>query len=280
MGVILADLTTGLIENGGVHRVESERIEADLSYPDDGLNRLYQVEEDSYWFKHRNSCFGHLVEKYSRGGVFLDVGGGNGVVSKALQDKGSQIVLVEPDPSGCRNAAKRGVRNIFSGTLGDLPLREEAEISSIGAFDVIEHIEDDFGALEEMHSFLSDDGHLFVSVPAFNFLWSEEDVHAGHFRRYPKKSLADLVQRAGFEVVETGYLFSVLYIPILILRSIPSFLGLFRIKNGSVNRDHGANGGLISGFISRRLKSEFARLKRGSSKMFGSSVYLVARKSS
>ena len=137
------------------------------------------------------------MEKYSRSGVFLDVGGGNGVVSKALQDKGSQIVLVEPDPSGCRNAAKRGVRNIFSGTLGDLPLREEAEISSIGAFDVIEHIEDDFEALEEIYSVLSDDGHLFLRCR--HPLWSDEDVHAGHFRRYTKRSLTDLVQRAGFE---------------------------------------------------------------------------------
>ena len=278
MGTGLEVLTTGLVERGGGFQLVDGIENSDISFPDDGLSKLYDIEEESYWFKHRNVCFGHLVNKYSGGGVFLDIGGGNGVVSKALQDDGLEVVLVEPDPIGCRNAVERGVSNVFSGTLEDLPLRPGIEVPSIGVFDVLEHIDDDLAALEGFYSVLSEGGHLFLSVPAFNFLWSEEDVHAGHFRRYTKRSITEVVERVGFEIVEVGYLFSVLCIPILIMRSIPSWFGFYKVQGETVNRDHGSSGGLVSRFVSRRLKSEFNRLKSGSGKMVGSSLYLVARK--
>ena len=274
----MGDMTTDLVEKDGFFQLRDESMNSDISYPKDGLGNLFEIEDKSYWFKHRNICFSHLVNKYSGDGIFIDVGGGNGVVSKALQNNGFQVLLVEPDPSGCRNAVKRGVANIFSGTLEDLPLRPEIEVSSIGIFDVIEHIEDDISALAGIYSFLSEGGHLFLSVPAFNSLWSEEDVHAGHFRRYTKKSITEVVEQVGFEVVEVGYLFSILCIPILLMRSIPSWFGFYKVRGDSVGRDHGTDRGLLSRLVAWRLKSEHSGIVQGKGKKIGSSLYLVARK--
>lgn len=57
-----------------------------LSYPENGSDSCFAVEDESFWFQHRNVVLRHLVQQFSPEGVFLDVGGGNGCVTKALQD--------------------------------------------------------------------------------------------------------------------------------------------------------------------------------------------------
>ena len=68
------------------------------------------------------------------------------------------------------------------------------------AFEVLEHIEDDAGALAQWRSWLRPGGRLLLSVPARMARWSPSDVWAGHFRRYERQGLLDLLARSGFEV--------------------------------------------------------------------------------
>ena len=276
--VNLDELTTGLSKENGVYFSGAGNGKAKVSYPEDGLRKLFEIEENSYWFQHRNRCIVHFAKKYSVSGIFLDVGGGNGVVSKALQDNGFESIVVEPDQTGCHNSFLRGVKNVFLGSLEELPLLPEVEIGSIGAFDVIEHIEDDLGILQKMHSVLSDEGFLYLCVPAFNSLWSKSDEHAGHFRRYSKKSISEVVERAGFQVVELSCFFTFLYFPILIMRSIPSKLGISRVERDTTSRDHVPRNNAISRVVRWILNGEFRSLKNGKRKKIGSSIILVARK--
>lgn len=81
----------------------------DVSYPEDGYNRCFQIEENSFWFNHRNKCIISVVEQYPPRGFLFDVGGGNGFVSLALQKEGFKTVLVEPGISGVQNAKSRGL---------------------------------------------------------------------------------------------------------------------------------------------------------------------------
>src|SRR6266487_5238914 len=74
-----------------------------ISYPEHGNDMCFQIEEDSFWFKHRNNCILELVKNYPAGEIFLDVGGGNGFVTLALQQAGYNAILVEPG-NGVRNA--------------------------------------------------------------------------------------------------------------------------------------------------------------------------------
>ena len=78
-----------------------------ISYPADGNESCFRIEEDSFWFRHRNQVIGSLVSNFPPDGVFFDVGGGNGFVAKALQDQGQTTVLVEPGGQGCERRAKR-----------------------------------------------------------------------------------------------------------------------------------------------------------------------------
>ena len=66
------------------------------------------------------------------------------------------------------------------------------------AFDVLEHIDDDAGALENWASWLKPNGLILLSVPARLRLWTAGDEWAGHYRRYEQDQLITLLERAGF----------------------------------------------------------------------------------
>ena len=77
-----------------------------VSYPDDGNDICFNIEKDSFWFNHRNNCIICLAKKYTKDKLFFDIGGGNGFVSKGLEDNGIQTCLIEPGIHGCLNAKK------------------------------------------------------------------------------------------------------------------------------------------------------------------------------
>jgi hypothetical protein len=71
---------------------------------------------------------------------------------------------------------------------------------SVLLFEVLEHVEDDRGLLTEIHDFLGEDGALLLSVPAHRKRFSRVDEMAGHFRRYDRRELEDLLRDTGFAV--------------------------------------------------------------------------------
>ena len=87
-----------------------------VSYPDQGNEDCFQIEDGSFWFEHRNRIILDLVANFPPHGYFFDIGGGNGFVSRALQMAGWQTVLVEPG-SGAFNASKRGQSQGIQATL-------------------------------------------------------------------------------------------------------------------------------------------------------------------
>lgn len=86
------------------------------------------------------------------------------------------------------------------------------------AMDVFEHIEDDFSAIRNLHSHLSEGAQIFITVPSFQFLWSSHDIHNQHFRRYSMKQLIDLLESNGFKIDNKRYWNSILIFPIWLAR--------------------------------------------------------------
>ena len=64
----------------------SQNCIGDISYTIQGNNTCFELEDDSFWFQHRNKCLVPIVRKFDQNGYFFDIGGGNGCVSKAIQD--------------------------------------------------------------------------------------------------------------------------------------------------------------------------------------------------
>lgn len=73
------------------------------------------------------------------------------------------------------------------------------------ALDVLEHMDNDVAALKNMNRFLSPNGYLILTVPAYKWLWSGEDVISEHKRRYTKKTLINCCRAAGCEVQFISY---------------------------------------------------------------------------
>lgn len=188
-------------------------------------------------------------------------------------------MLVEPGRLGVVNAKQRGLKCVVHSTLQDAGFASES-LPSAGIFDVLEHIDSDREFLEMLHGYLRPNGHLYISVPAYRFLWSAEDVHAGHFRRYTIRTLKAVLQKTGFDIAYSSYLFSFLVPPIFLSRSIPSQLGIRRPATGdAVKKEHSKGSGLSSAIVNRCLAFELNRIQRGQSIPIGSSCIAVAMKS-
>ena len=184
-----------------------------------------QIDETSFWFRHRNRVILDQIAAHHPGRcLVVEVGSGSGVVAATLQAEGFVTLCVEPHPAGARAAARRSVGASFCGDLESLGL-PESSIPVIGAFDVIEHIPDPLPLLGEMRRVLEDDGIAVFTVPAFPWLWSAMDDWNGHQRRYARRSLRSQLEAAGFEVLRSTYLFAPLVIPAFLLRVVRERLG-------------------------------------------------------
>ncbi len=251
-----------------------------VSYPEEGNSLSFQLEESSWWFENRNKLIVSLVRKYSQNKLFWDIGGGNGFVSKGLQEAGQRVVLVEPGPAGAANARKRNIEQIICATLEESGI-SSSTIEAAGLFDVVEHIENDEMFLKSIANSMAHGGLLYITVPAYRFLWSKDDDYAGHYRRYTLKGLRRVLDKAGFEPVRQTYFYSLLIFPIFIGRTLGQ-----RIKKqtpqdvGTIEKaqsEH-VSGALVNGIISWLWSIERSLIGLGIRLPFGASCLVVYRK--
>src|SRR5690606_28048554 len=95
-----------------------------------------------------------------------------------------------------------------------IPFIEEFDV--VGAFDVLEHVEEDEVVLAEIHQALKPDGHIVLTVPQHTWLWSPSDDYAHHERRYGLNELGKKVQAAGFKI-QRSTSFVALLLPLMLL---------------------------------------------------------------
>jgi hypothetical protein len=253
------------------------KITKPVSYPDEGNETCMQLEDSSYWFKHRNNCILSLVKTFSKNAIFYDIGGGNGFVSQALEKGGIETVLIEPGAHGATNAKSRGLKNVICATTETCGLRENS-VDAVGLFDVVEHMKDDYGFLKQNYELIKEAGYIHLTLPALNLLWSREDSYAGHFRRYAIKSAKELLRKTGFEVVFSSYLFSVLPLPIFLMRSLPSRLGCYKNVDNldQYKKEHTSN--KYERALQKVWDWELSRISRQKMVPFGSSIIIVGKK--
>ena len=251
---------------------------SEVSYPQDGNRACLEVEEGSFWFGHRNACIVHLLSLFPPDGDVYDLGGGNGFVSMALQRAGYPSVLVEPGEGAC-HALARGMGRVVQATLGDAAFRR-GSLPAAGAFDVIEHVEDDLGFLRQIHDSLRPGGCFYGTVPAEPLLWSHEDVSAGHWRRYTRRSLREALGAAGFEVCFLSGMFGCLVVPVWLFRVIPGKLGKapsMCAAETSLRRSH-VLPRWVAGPVGWLLGREAEKIRRGQAVGMGSSLLFCARR--
>ncbi len=247
-----------------------------VHYPEKGHDWCAAVEDNSFWFRHRNQFLLEVMRRYPPRTPLYDVGGGNGVVAAALQQAGIPAVVVEPGADGARRAKLRGLESICA-TLGGAGFTP-GSLPSVGLFDVIEHIEDPVAFLRQAFDLMKPGGRIYLAVPAYVALWSAEDDYARHFRRYTRRGLSRELAAAGFEIEHSTYMFAFLILPILLMRSLPYRLGVSRpVTPDAVRSDHVATGASRA-LLDRLRNLEVTAVRRWGGLPFGASVVAVARK--
>jgi SAM-dependent methyltransferase len=179
---------------------------------------LATLEAGHFWFRVRNALIIWALGKYgTRVSSFMEIGCGTGFVLQGIASGFPKIRLVGSEiyPEGIAFAAER----IAGGEFMQMDARQIpfiAEFDAIGAFDLLEHVEEDETVLQQMHQALKLDGLLMLTVPQHRWLWSPADVNACHVRRYPAQELRDKVALAGFTIVRSTS-FVTLLLPFLLI---------------------------------------------------------------
>ncbi len=247
-----------------------------VSFPSVGYENCFALEDRSFWFLHRNACIVELVKNFRPPGPLFDIGGGNGFVTRALDQAGLSAVLVEPSLIAARNALSRGLKPVISSTFDGAHFKNQS-LPAVGLFDVLEHIQDDMSFLHQLHHCLTPQGKIFCTVPAHPRLWSFEDEQAGHFRRYSLTSIKNRFLESGFRVLYATPFFSILPIPIFLFRSLPTRLGLNRMVSDRISHTNLTPERLRS-FMLRLLSYEITRVHSQKKMVWGSSFLLAAEK--
>jgi SAM-dependent methyltransferase len=155
---------------------------------------------------------------------------------------------------------------------------KEGTLDNVGMFDVLEHISDDESFLKQLRRMMPTAGRFYCSVPSYPFLWSLEDETAGHIRRYSLSNLCEKINRSGFRIEYASNYFVALILPILLVRTIPSW---FRLRGKRTHKttthEHQFRGGLIAAVLERVLNWELKKLSKRKELRIGASCLAVAR---
>lgn len=161
--------------------------------------------------KNYNNWIAHEIESYITSPV-LEIGAGTGNLTRYFLKQ--QSLFVTDKDAGLVARLKKMFaqqKNITVQTLDVTKKQKTATkkyFSSIFAINVLEHIEDDEGALRNIHSLLKKKGRLILLVPAKRIAYTKLDRELGHFRRYEKKELVQKLSENGY-AVEKIYFFNI-----------------------------------------------------------------------
>ena len=235
---------------------------------------LAAAESHSFWFRARNRLIlSTLRGRFPGAGSLLEIGCGTGFVLEAIRAAFPHLRLVGSElyEEGLEVARERlpGVE-LLQLDARDLPFADEFGV--VGAFDVLEHIEEDVRALEEIHRAIVPGGGALLLVPQHSRLWSAADTVARHVRRYTRRELARKVRGAGFEV-EFATSFVATLLPAMAVSRT-----LSRVSNRPYNLVGELQPGPLNRPFERILDAERWLIERGVSFPAGGSLLLVARK--
>jgi SAM-dependent methyltransferase len=175
------------------------------------FDRIARLEDRSFWFRARNRLIVQLASEVTRpGDRLLEIGCGTGYVLEALvRECGLRATGAELHDEGLVHARRRVPDAEFVECDARL-MPYDGAFDVVGAFDVIEHIDDDVGVLRGLYRAVRPGGFLLLTVPQHPWLWSRTDIDARHVRRYRRGELVSRVSEVGFTPVRVTSFVSLL----------------------------------------------------------------------
>jgi ubiquinone/menaquinone biosynthesis C-methylase UbiE len=197
-------------------------------------NEYYYLERENWWFKVRADIIMEALRRsVPTGGKLhvLNVGAATGHTSKLLEEFG-EVTSIEYDKDCFEFTKERLNINIVNASATELPFSDN-EFDLVCCFDVIEHIEEDGLAVQEMARVCKKEGQLYITVPAFMELWSAHDEVNHHHRRYVTSGLSQLFAQLGGQIIYKTYFSAFLFLPLYVFRNLTRIFKLDWFRKGS-----------------------------------------------
>jgi SAM-dependent methyltransferase len=233
-------------------------------------------EAGSFWFRGRNRLILWALSRYFPAArSFLEVGCGTGFVLAGIARAWPDMKVAGGDilTAGLRSAHERAPgAALYQLDARRLPFEQEFDV--VGAFDVLEHIDDDRKVLCELSRAAKPGGGILITVPQHAWLWSAEDEAGRHRRRYSRSELVGKLTRAGLAVERVTSFVSFL-LPVL---------AAARLARGTRrSQDADSLGELelprpLDGAFEKVLAAELGLIRAGFSFPAGGSLLAVARR--
>lgn len=238
----------------------------------DYRDHISGMREDFFWLRAKRDLIASLLGKLPRSSKTLVVGSGTGSDLSAIKRFADDIYVVDIEPEALNLLPDALVQEKKLADVSSRLPYAEGFFDAVLAFDVLEHIEGATGpsspAIREIHRVLKPGGAFVFTVPAFGFLFSAHDRALGHYRRYDKKSLRELLKN--FVEVELGYWVFMLFLPVAIQRLL---------KRKSPPKVHYRKlPESFNNLLYKLLSLENYLIKRGIPLPFGTTIFGIALK--
>jgi 2-polyprenyl-3-methyl-5-hydroxy-6-metoxy-1,4-benzoquinol methylase len=194
------------------------------------MNQLSELE--AHWeriYRHqsrdfRASSLNVLIASMIKPSRVLDIGCGTGGLSLHLLKEGFEVTAQDVSPEMVERCKLFLEQEGFPGApvrqAGVEELSEQNHFDSVVALDVIEHIEDDHRAVKQMYKALKPGGRLVLSVPALQYLYGPKDEQLGHYRRYGKQQLRQVIEQADFRIESLRFWNAVGLLPVFVANRV------------------------------------------------------------
>ena len=241
----------------------------------DEYRRLYELEENLWWFRGMRAISLALLERSLDGAIeldSLDAGCGTGGMLASLARYGD-VTGLDRSSDALHFARQRGAHKLVQASIARIPFAEQ-RFDLVTSFDVLYHrgVADDEEALREIARVIRPGGKLLVRVPAFESLKSRHDEAVHTRQRYGKKELTEKLRRAGLEPVFVSFANCLLFPVAFLRRKLERLLGSSRTGSEVQAVSPALDKALV---LPLRLE---AWLLRYTSLPFGLSLVAVAKK--
>jgi SAM-dependent methyltransferase len=175
--------------------------------------QMAELDDRHWWYRARRRILAELIRREGylpRHAQILEIGCGTGHNLAMLGEFG-HVDALELDDEARALSEKRLGRKIMRSPLPELSEVPDRHYDLIGAFDVIEHIDDDHAALAAIATKLKPGGKFMMAVPAHQWMWTAHDVANHHKRRYSKRALKALIDNSPMRLDKIGYFNSLLF---------------------------------------------------------------------
>lgn len=210
------------------------------------FDRMAEQDESHWWYTARRAILADAIERIVRPPAdarILEVGCGTGH-NLAMLGRFGRVDALELDEPARERAAERLGRAVGDAPLPTLPGVERDAYDLVALLDVLEHVDDDAGALDGVRECLKPGAALLLTVPANPWMWTVHDEHHHHHRRYTAAALDAVIRFAGLRVETLTHFNTLLFPPIAAARA----LGRLRGQESSDDRMPGAR---VNGVLER-----------------------------